>query len=130
MVKRECTRLLSPTYGADKLIALASHQGMALWLIEKCDVMQRRIGLGALVGFIVAGAWVILSFAIPISSQPVLWGLVRLTCPILPISLTFHFGVKWNWFVVLDVAAYVLIGFIFESLQLFRHRLQAPRLLA
>jgi hypothetical protein len=103
---------------------------MALWLIEKCDMMQRRIGLGALVGFIVAGAWVILSFAIPISSQPVLWGLVRLTCPILPISLTFHFGVKWNWFVVLDVAAYVLVGFIFESLQLLRHRLQAPRLLA
>ena len=86
--------------------------------------MQRRIGPWALVGFIVAGVWVVLSFAIPISPQPVLWGLARLTCPILPISLTFHFGVKWYWFVASNVVAYVLIGLIFESLLLLRHRLQ------
>jgi hypothetical protein len=93
--------------------------------------MQRRIGLWALVGFIVASVWVVLSFAIPISPQPVLWGLVRLTCPILPISLTFHFGVKWYWFVASNVAAYALIGLVFESLQLLLHRLQAaPRLSA
>jgi hypothetical protein len=86
--------------------------------------MQRRIGLWALVGFIVAGVWVILSFAIPISPQPALWALARLTCPILPISFTFHFGVKWYWFLASNVAAYALIGLIFESLQLLRHRLQ------
>jgi hypothetical protein len=92
---------------------------------------QRRIGLWALVGFVVAGVWVILSFAIPISRQPVLWGLARLTCPILPISFAFHFGVKWYWFVASSVAAYALIGIIFESLQLLRHRFQAaPRLSA
>ena len=90
--------------------------------------MQRRIGLWALVGFIVASVWVILSFAILISPQPVLWGLARVTCPILPISLTFHFGVKWYWFVTSNVAAYALIGLVFESLELLRHRLQAaPR---
>jgi len=93
--------------------------------------MQRRIGLWALVGFMVASVWVILSFAIPISPQPVLWGLARLTCPILPISLTFHFGVKWYWFVASNVAAYALIGLVFESLLSLRHRLQAaPRLSA
>lgn len=86
--------------------------------------MQRRVGLWALVGFIVAGIWVILSFAIPISPQPVLWGLARLTCPILPISVAFHFGVKWYWFLASNVAAYALIGLILESLQLLRHRLQ------
>jgi hypothetical protein len=92
---------------------------------------QRRIGLWALVGFVVAGVWVILSFAIPISRQPVLWGLARLTCPILPISFAFHPGVKWYWFVASNVAAYALIGIIFESLQLLRHRFQAaPRLSA
>jgi hypothetical protein len=93
--------------------------------------MRPRIGLWALVGFIVASVWVILSLAIPISPQPVLWGLARLTCPILPISLTFHFGVKWYWFVASNVAAYVLIGLVFEILHLLRHRLQtAPRLSA
>ena len=92
--------------------------------------MQRRIGLWALVGFTVASGWVILSLAIPISPQPVLWGLARLTCPIL-LSLSFHFGVKWYWFVASNVAAYALIGLVFESLLLLRHRLQAaPRVLA
>ena len=93
--------------------------------------MQRRIGLWAEVGFIVAGVWVILSFAIPISSHPGLFELARLTCPILPISFTFHFGVKWYWFVVSNVASYALIGLFFESLRLLQHRLRvARRLLA
>jgi hypothetical protein len=86
--------------------------------------MKRRIELWALVGFIVAGVWVILSFAIPISPQPVLWELVRLTCPIVPISFAFHFGVKWYWFLASNVAAYALIGLFVESLGLLRHRLQ------
>lgn len=76
-----------------------------------------------MVGFIVAGVWVILSFAIPISPQPVLWGLARLTCPLLPVSLTFHFGMKWYWFLASNVAAYALIGLVFESLRLLQHRL-------
>ena len=93
--------------------------------------MQRRIGLWAQLGFIVAGVWVILSFAIPISPHSVLLGLAESTCPILPISFTFHFGVKWYWFVASNVAAYALIGLCFESLLLLRRRLQvAPRLLA
>lgn len=86
--------------------------------------MQRRIGLWALTGFIIAGIWVILSFAIPISPQPVLWGLAQLTCPILPISIVFHFGVKWYWFVASNVAAYALIGLILENLLLLRRHQQ------
>jgi hypothetical protein len=86
--------------------------------------MQRRIGLWTLLGFVVAAVWVILSFVIPISPQPVLWGLARLTCPILPISIALNFGVKWYWFVASNVVAYALIGLIIETLQLLRHRLQ------
>jgi hypothetical protein len=86
--------------------------------------MKRRIGVWARVGFIVAGVWVILSFAIPLSPQPVLWGLVRLTCPIATISLAFHFGVKWYWLIASNVAAYALIGLVVESLRLLRHRPQ------
>jgi hypothetical protein len=86
--------------------------------------MQRRIGLWALAGFIVASVWVILSFALPISPQPVLWGLARLTCPLLPVSVAFHFGVKWYWFLVSNIAGYAVIGLMLEGLQLFRHRLQ------
>ena len=87
--------------------------------------MQHRIGLWALTGFIVASIWVILSFAIPISPQPTLWGLAQLTCPILPISLAFHFGVKWYWFVVSNVAGYALIGLIFESVRFVRYQVAA-----
>ncbi len=86
--------------------------------------MQHRIGVWALVGFIVASVWVILSFALPISPRPVLWGLAQMTCPIVPISLTFHFGVKWYWFLASNVAAYALIGLIVESLRLRLHQLQ------
>lgn len=84
--------------------------------------MSRRIGLWALAGFVVADVWVVLSLAIPISPQPVLWGLVRLTCPILPVSVALHFGVKWYWFVASNVAAYALVGLVVESLRLLRHR--------
>jgi hypothetical protein len=45
-----------------------------------------------------------------------------LTCPILPISFAFHFGVKWYWFIASNVAAYALIGLMVESLRLFLHR--------
>jgi hypothetical protein len=86
--------------------------------------MKRRIVLWARVGFIVACVWVILSFAIPLSPQPVLWGLVRLTCPIATIGLAFHFGVKWYWLIASNVAAYALIGLVVESLRLLRHHPQ------
>lgn len=83
--------------------------------------MRRRIGLWALVGFIVACAWVILSFAIPISLHPILWGLARLTCPIASISIAFHFPVSWYWSLAANVATYSLMGLTFEGLHYVLH---------
>src|SRR3982074_2729088 len=62
----------------------------------------------------VAGCWVILGLATPISGEPVLWGLARLTCPIVPVSLAFHFGVKWYWVLVANVPTYALNGLMVE----------------
>lgn len=87
--------------------------------------MQRTIGLWSLAGFVIAGFWVVLSFATPISPQPVLWFFARLTCPIVPVSIAFHFGVKWYWVLASNVGAYALMGLIVESLRLLRHRLPA-----
>ena len=87
--------------------------------------MQRRIGLWSLAGFVIAVFWVVLSFTTSISPQPVLWFLARLTCPIVPVSVAFHFGVKWYWVLASNVGAYALMGLIVESLRLLRHRLPA-----
>src|ERR1700682_2763369 len=79
---------------------------------------------GEFAGFIVAGCWVILSLATPISGEPVLWGLARLTCPIVPVGLAFHFGVKWYWVLVANVPTYTMIGLVVEALRESRNRSQ------
>ena len=90
--------------------------------------MKRRIVLWGFAGFIVAGCWVILGLATPISGEPVLWGLARLTCPIAAVSLAFHFGVKWYWALVANVLTYALIGLMVEALRESRNRFQAAGL--
>ena len=87
--------------------------------------MKRRIALWGFAGFIVAGCWVVLSLAIPISAEPMLWSFARLTCPIVAASLLFHFGVKWYWVLLANVPAYALIGLMVEGLRQSRYRLQA-----
>lgn len=87
--------------------------------------MKRRIALWGFAGFIVAACWVVLSLAIPISAEPILWSLARLTCPIVPVSLLFHFGVKWYWVLLANVPTYALIGLMVEGLRQSRYRLQA-----
>ena len=87
--------------------------------------MKRRIVLWGFVGIIIAGCWVVLSWVIPISTEPILWSLARLTCPIVPISMLFHFGVKWYWVLLSNVPAYALVGLIVEGLRQSRYRLQA-----
>ena len=74
------------------------------------------LGLWGMVGFIVAGCWVILSLAVPISEQPILWGLARVTCLIVPISMALHFGVNGYWVMFSNVVAYALIGPMVEAL--------------
>jgi hypothetical protein len=86
--------------------------------------MKRNIALWGLLGFTVAGCWMLLSRAIPISANPVLWSLAQWTCPVVPVSLLFHFGVKSYWVLVTNVFAYELIGRVVEGLQL-RYRLPA-----
>jgi hypothetical protein len=85
--------------------------------------MKRRVALWGLVGFLVAAFWVLLSLAIPMWREPVLLALSRLTCPIVAISLALHFGVKWYWVVMTNVAAYALIGLFIESLRSSHRRL-------
>ena len=87
--------------------------------------MKRRIALWGFAGLIVAGGWVVLSWAIPISEEPILWGLARLTCPIVPVSFLFHFGVKWYWVLLANVPTYALIGLMLEGLRQSRYRLHA-----
>jgi hypothetical protein len=59
--------------------------------------------------------------------QPVLLGLARLTCPIVPVSRALHFGVKWYWVSVSNVLAYALIGLMVEALLQSRNRFQAAQ---
>lgn len=84
--------------------------------------MNRKIELWGLAGFFVAIAWVVLVQAIPLyPSHQVLWAFARITCPILPVSLALHFGVKWYWFVASNIAAYALAGIVLEA---FRRRMK------
>jgi hypothetical protein len=86
--------------------------------------MTRRIALWGFAGFIVAGCWALLGLAIPISTEPILWSLAQLTCPIVPVGFLFHFGVKWYWALLTNVPAYALIGLMVGGLQQSRYRLQ------
>ena len=89
--------------------------------------MKRRIELWGMVGLIVSAWWMILGLSIPLSAQPALWALARLTCPVVPVSMALHFGVKWYWVSVSNVIAYALIGLMVEALLQFRNRLQPAR---
>jgi len=89
--------------------------------------MKRRIVLWGMVGFVVASGWVILSLSVPMSDKPILWGLARLTCPIVPVSMALHFGVKWYWVVLSNAVAYALVGLMVEAALQSRHRLLAAR---
>jgi len=89
--------------------------------------MTRRIEMWGIVGFIVAACWVLFSLATPISEQPLLWLLARITCPIVPVSMALHFGVKWYWVIVSNVVAYGLLGLMVEALRHSRSELHSAR---
>jgi hypothetical protein len=83
--------------------------------------MKHRIAIWAGVGFLVAGCWALYFFAagpIPYSStEPILWTLVDLTCPVAFASLHFHFGIYFYWVLLANAATYALIGLIVETLR-------------
>ena len=82
--------------------------------------MKRRIGIWAIAGFLVAGLWAVYAaatFPNPLTTKPVVWPLINLTCPIAFASMHFHFGVKLYWVLLANAATYVIVGLAVESLR-------------
>ena len=74
--------------------------------------MRHRLALWAFAGLLVATTWVLLSLAISLWSQPLLWTLAQLSCPIVLFS---HFAIKWYWVVLSNAAVYAVLGATVES---------------
>jgi hypothetical protein len=83
--------------------------------------LNRRIAAWAGVGLLVAIAWWIYALAwapVPITaSAPIVWTLVRFSCPVVLVGAYFHFGVSVYWVLLANAATYALIGWIVESLR-------------
>ena len=83
--------------------------------------MKRRIVIWAIAGFLVAGLWALYAasaFPTPlISSQPLVWNLINITCPIVLASFHFDFGIKLYWVLLANAATYGLLGLLVESLR-------------
>jgi hypothetical protein len=82
--------------------------------------VKYRIAMWASAGLLVAGCWnlyVLATFPIQMTSEPIVWTLVRLTCPILFASFYFHFPVSIYWVLLANAATYALVGLIVESLR-------------
>jgi hypothetical protein len=87
--------------------------------------VKYRIAMWASAGLLVAGCWhfyVLATFPMQITSEPIVWTLLRLTCPIAFAGFHFHFPVSIYWFFLANAATYALVGLIVESLrQQLRH---------
>ena len=86
--------------------------------------MKFRVAIWAGTGFLVAACWAVYAAAIPGSvtpAEPIVWTLVRLTCPIAFASFYFHFGVSLYWVLVANAATYALAGLILETLRQHLH---------
>jgi hypothetical protein len=82
--------------------------------------MKFRIAIWAGAGFLVAAFWAVYAFTTPgfmIPSEPVVWTLVRLSCPIVFASVYFHFGVSLYWCLVANAVTYALVGLALETLR-------------
>ena len=79
-----------------------------------------RIAMWASAGLLVAGCWnlyALATFPIQMTSEPIVWTLVRSTCPIAFASFYFHFPVSLYWVLLANAATYALIGLIVEALR-------------
>ena len=82
--------------------------------------MKYRIALWATVGFFVAVWWAILAVIVDpvvITSNPVVWTIARLTCPLMLAGSYFHFGVRLSWVLLSNAAVYGLAGLTAEALR-------------
>ncbi len=89
--------------------------------------MKYRIAIWATAGFFVAVWWAILAVIVEpgvITSNPVVWTLARLTCPLVFASVYFHFGVGLYWVLASNALVYALVGWTVEA---FRRQLSHAR---
>lgn len=71
--------------------------------------MTRRIAWWALAGFLIACGWVVFFWVTPFHTHVdhTLWTIVEITAPA---SLLRTLPMKYYWFIVLNAAAYSLVG--------------------
>ena len=82
--------------------------------------MKQRIALWGLAGFVVASGWVL--FFLTTSPWPrwhPLWIIVDITAPA---SFLRVYPLKYYWFILINAAAYALLGMVFELLRRTRVR--------
>ena len=82
--------------------------------------MKYRIAMWASTGLLVVGCWnlyALATFPLPMNSEPIVWTLVRLTCPIAFASFHFNFPVSIYWVLLANAATYALVGLIVEALR-------------
>ena len=48
-------------------------------------------------------------------TAPIVWTLVRFSCPVVMVGTYFHLGVSLLWVLLADTATYALIGLLVES---------------
>ena len=80
--------------------------------------MKHRLALWALAGLLIAISWVLISRVIPLWSQPILWTLAQLSCPIVFFS---HFAIQWYWVVLSNAPVYVVLGAMVEGVIRLAH---------
>jgi hypothetical protein len=89
--------------------------------------MKYRIAMWASAGFLVACCWALYAFATTppalTSADPIL-NLVKLTCPVVFLSIHFNFALGLYWSLLANAATYGLIGLMVEGL---RHQLRYAR---
>ena len=92
---------------------------------SRCGIVKYRIAMWASAGLLVAGCWnlyALATFPVPMTSEPIVWTLVRLTCPIAFASFYFHFPVGIYWVLLANAATYGLAGLIVETLRRYLHK--------
>lgn len=80
--------------------------------------MKRRLALWGFAGFLVASSWVLLSMAIPVGSEPILWRLAQISCPIVFFA---RFAIPWYWVLLSNIPVYLSLGLAVEGLWRLTH---------
>jgi hypothetical protein len=79
--------------------------------------MKCRIAVWASAGFLAAGWWALYFFWAnkDTPTDPIVYALIRLTCPIAIAGV--HFPISLYWVLVANAATYALVGLIAETLR-------------